>query len=94
MQPLRSMTHHGAQTTQKPAFPIQVHKTLKVSWGSGFPLENRFHLWLMLVPKFTFFDVSREFLHKLLSFHPVDDWPPVFAAVAEKGPAVQAEWHT
>lgn len=48
----------------------------------------------MASPDFTLFNVARQLLHKLLPFHPVDDRPPVFSAVAKEGLAVQAEGHT
>lgn len=51
-------------------------------------------LTLQASPDFTLFDVACQLLHKLLSFHPVDDGPPVLPAVAKEGLAVQAEGHT
>ena len=46
------------------------------------------------LPDFTFFNMSCKLFHKLFSFHPVDDGPPVLSTVAKKCFAVQTERHT
>lgn len=46
------------------------------------------------LPDFAFFNMSCKLFHKLFSFHPVDDGPPVLSAVAKKRFAVQTERHT
>lgn len=48
----------------------------------------------MLLPDFTFFDVSCKFFHKLLSFHPVDNRLFIFSTVAKKCLAVQTQGHS
>lgn len=62
------------------------HKTIAIT-------ENAF-LRSVQLPDFTFFDVPRQFFDEPLPFHPVDDGPSGFAAVAEKRPAVQAQRHS
>lgn len=52
------------------------------------------YLSLMLLPDFTFFDVSCKFFHKLLSFHPVDNRLFIFSTVAKKCLAIQTQGHS